>query len=67
MHHLPTVGGMLALTVSASLAPANAAPGSGFPKFMCNGADIGIPGPIIAWGSAEPDCGTAPSCGTAPA
>jgi hypothetical protein len=58
------VGGMLALAVSASMTPANAA--SGFPKFMCNGVDTGIPGPIIAWGSAKPNCGTPPSYGTAP-
>jgi hypothetical protein len=40
------VARMLVLAVSASVTPANAAPGSGFPKFMCNGAGI-YPGPHI--------------------
>jgi hypothetical protein len=53
------VGGMLALAVSASMTAANAA--SGFPKFMCNGADTSHPGSIIAWGSAKPNCRAPPS------
>jgi hypothetical protein len=47
------VGGMLALALSASLTPAKAAPGSGFPKFMCNGADIWHPGPNHCMGKCE--------------
>jgi hypothetical protein len=39
------------------IAPANAA-------FMRNGADIGIAGPFIAWGSANASCGTPPTSGT---
>jgi hypothetical protein len=46
------VAGMLALALSASLAPAQAAPGSGFPKFMCNGAGI-YPGPHICTWNCE--------------
>jgi hypothetical protein len=45
------VGGMLALSISASLTPANTA--SGFPKFMCNGADICHPGPNHCIGKCE--------------